>query len=401
MAALTALDAGPRPWQSRAMTLLRDLSLSRAPAAAFFAMGLFWGAFAALVPVIKPQVGLSDGGFGLAMLVAAVGAVLAMWLAPLAEVRLGRHAMACATLIMAAAFALPGLTVTGVSFALAMTLASASSGTLDVIMNARVSAIEAATRRSLMNLNHAVFSVAYACAALTAGMGREVGLSPALILAGMSLVTVGLTVFILQSPVPEPEDIARAPDAPPLSWALLLPGGVIILIAFLTEQGTEGWSALYLERSFGAGAAQGALGPAILGITMAIGRLSGQIVAQRLSEAAVIRWAATLSAAGALLAANAPTLALGYAGFAILGLGVSVVAPMAFAWIGRMVPGCHRTHAIARISAVGFAGFFIGPPMMGFLSEAYSLRASFTAVALLLLIVPLILVPVLRRRSLA
>ncbi|MDP4991364.1 MAG: hypothetical protein NWQ37_09185, partial [Marivita lacus] len=48
-----------------AMSLLRDLYISRGPAAGFAAVGVFWGSFAALVPVLKPQVGLSDGQFGL------------------------------------------------------------------------------------------------------------------------------------------------------------------------------------------------------------------------------------------------------------------------------------------------------------------------------------------------
>ncbi|MFZ5962097.1 MFS transporter [Thalassococcus sp. BH17M4-6] len=383
------------------MTLLRDLVLSRGPAPSFAAMGLFWGAFAALVPEIKPKAGLSDGGFGLAMLVAACGAVMAMWLAPLAEARMGRHALPVATLAMAAAFLLPGLTTVGVAFALSMTLASMASGTLDVVMNARVAAVEAGARRSLMNLNHAVFSVGYAFAAITAGLMREAQIPPALVLACMSALTVGLVWIGLGGWVPDPEAEDSTSGAPPLSWALLLPGGAIILIAFLVEQATEGWSALHLERNMGAGAAQGALGPALLGITMAIGRLSGQAMAQRFTEASVISCAATLSAAGAITAALADGLALAYSGFAVLGLGVSVVAPMAFAWIGRLVPARHRTHAIARISVVGYAGFFIGPPMMGFLSEGFGLQASFSAVSLLLLVVPLALVPLLARRTMA
>ncbi len=394
------MDAQCALWQWPGMSMFHDLVRSRAPAAAFAAMGLFWGSFAALVPVIKPQVGLSDGGFGLALLVAAFGAVLAMWLAPLADRLLGHRALAICTALMALAFLLPGWTTTGLAFALAMTLASASSGTLDVVMNARVSALEAQTRRPLMNLNHGMFSVAYACAALATGLAREVGMGPGVVLGVMSALALGLAGVVLRSPAPAPEPDSDATGTAPLPWALLLPGGAIILIAFLSEQATEGWSALHLERNLGAGAAQGALGPAILGITMAVGRLSGQLVAQRLSEGRVIFWAALVASAGGAIAAHAPTLGLAYLGFATLGAGVSVLAPMAFAWIGRMVPARHRTAAISRISVVGYAGFFIGPPMMGFLSEGFGLRASFSAVAMGLLIVPVLLVPVLRRRSL-
>ena len=381
------------------MSLLRDLHASRGPAAAFAAVGSFWGAFAALVPELKPQVGLGDGAFGVALLVASSGAVLAMWLAPLAEARLGRRTLPVLAACLALAALLPGQAGAGAGFALAMLAAAAASGTLDVAMNARVSALEAQVSRSLMNLNHAVFSIAYALAALLAGLAREAGFGPAAVLAGISAGIALLMLQMIAAPVDDPDPGEVDVSSAPLGWTLLLPGGLIILIAFMAEQATEGWSALHLERNLGAGAAQGALGPAILGLTMATGRLAGQVVANRLPEPVVIRWAAATAALGTAIAAYAPALWIAYLGFAVLGLGVSVVAPMAFAWIGRLVPNRHRTHAISRISVVGYAGFFVGPPMMGFLAEGFGLASSFAAIALVLMLIPVLVVPALARRS--
>ena len=113
---------------------------------------------------------------------------------------------------------------------------------------------------------------------------------------------------------------------------------------------------------------------------MAVGRLAGQVVANRVSERMVIRWAAVTAGVGACIAATAPSLGVAYVGFSILGLGVSVIAPMAYAWIGRMVPNRYRSHAISRISVVGYAGFFVGPPLMGFLSEGFGLAVSFLTI---------------------
>lgn len=383
------------------MSLLRDLYISRGPAAGFAAVGVFWGSFAALVPVLKPQVGLSDGLFGLALLITSIGAVMAMWLAPLAERGLGARALGVLTALLAVATLLPGHTTSGVTFTLAMLGVTMTSGTLDVAMNARVSALEAQVGRSLMNLNHAVFSVAYAICALATGFAREAGLEPAAILTGGGLVIGVLMLQAFAAPVGDADHEPDGVEVAPLPWTLLLPGGMIILIAFMSEQATEGWSALHLERNLGAGAAQGALGPALLGITMAVGRLAGQVVANRVSERMVIRWAAVTAGIGACIAATAPSLGVAYVGFSILGLGVSVMAPMAYAWIGRMVPNRYRSHAISRISVVGYAGFFIGPPMMGFLSEGFGLSTSFLTIGGILFAVPLLLVPVLSRRSAA
>lgn len=373
--------------------MYRDLYLSRGPVSGFVAVGLYWGAFAALVPDLKVQVGLSDGAFGLAMLVSAMGAVLAMWLAPLVQRQLGTRDLPVLGVLMAMAFLLPGVTVGWMTFAFAMMAGAMTSGTLDVAMNARLSLLEEQSRRSLMNLNHGLYSVSYAISALATGFAREAGWPPLAVFAALGVPTLLLCVQMARAPVRETLSEPDAPRAAPLSWGILLPLGLIVLLAFLAEQGTEGWSALHLERGLGAGAAQGALGPAILGITMAIGRLSGQVLAQRVSEAAVIRVASVLTAIGAVVAAWATSLSGAYLGFAVLGLGVSVVAPLAFSWCGRLVSSEYKALAISRIAVLGYAGFFVGPPLMGGLSEGFGLVASFTAVGVLMLVIPALLLP--------
>src|SRR4028119_1534275 len=83
---------------------------------------------------------------------------------------------------------------------------------------------------------------------------------------------------------------------------ILLCGGVV-LAAFMTEAATEAWSALHVERTLGGRAAEGALGPAMLGLPMSFGRFGGQIVAERLREVQVVVIAGTLAALGSLVAA--------------------------------------------------------------------------------------------------
>lgn len=376
--------------------LISDIRLSRAPAAGFITVGLFWGSFAGLVPDLKAAIGASDGVFGLSMFFAAFGAVAAMWLAPRVDAKLGARAMQGAALAMALAFLLPGLAAGPVFFTLAMFLASAGSGSLDVIMNTRVSGIEAEVKRSLMNLNHALFSFAYAGAALSAGAFREAGLGPAVVFAAVLVVAL----MLLPSMFHRPAEIATTEGSLTLSArpALIYLGGGVILIAFLSEQATEAWSAIHLERGLGGSAAQGALGPAILGLTMGIGRMSGQFVAAHVRETTVLQIAAVIAATGIAIAASADSLNAAYFGFAVLGLGVSVIAPMAYSAVGKRVSDRERVHVITRISVIGYMGFFIGPPLMGGLSELFGLTVSFYAVALILLCVSIVLAPNLRKQ---
>ena len=368
------------------MPLLRAIMLSRHDLPAFAAQGIYWGAFAAYVPQIKAHVGAGDGAFGVVLLIAAAGAVTAMLLAPAFSARFGRLAVPLASVLMALSFQAPMWVASVPLFAALMFLAGAGSGLQDVVMNTRLSRSEARLGASLMNLNHAVFSMAYAAAALAAGLSREAGVAPGIVFAALGALTLAAAVFMVSDETAERRDGARAGGGG--VGGVILWGGLIALVAFMAENATENWSALHVERTLGGSATEGALGPAILGLTMAAGRFTGQLVVGRLSEARVIFWSALVTSGGALLAALAPVPPVAYAGFAILGLGVSTIAPMLLALAGRLASDATRAHVISRVTVIAYFGFFIGPPIMGGISEGVGLRASFGFLALLLLLIP-------------
>jgi predicted MFS family arabinose efflux permease len=366
-------------------------------------MGFCVGTFAAYAPQLKAHAGLGDADFGLALLVGAAGAVGAMWVAPRIDRVLGASAMTVCALMLAAGFLLPGLATSWAAFAAAIFVASSAAGLLDVVMNARLSGHEARTGRSLMNLNHGLFSLAYALAALVAGLVREAGVAPVWCFAGVLAVTVILAFGMRDVVEPEPTEATDQNLAPVvLPWVMVTLAGLIVLISFTAEQATENWSALHLERAFGASAAEGALGPAVLGLTMGIGRLSGQEVLRRVAEGTLMQIAAALAATGLILAAFAPVQGLAYAGFAILGLGVSTIGPTALAWVGKTISAQLRGAAISRMVMIGYCGFFVGPPVIGFMAEAFGLRLALATMGGMLLCITVILVPALRasaRRS--
>lgn len=363
------------------MSVVSALILSRRPASAFVVVGLFWGGFAAYVPVIKEQLGVNDAQFGTLLLGSAFGLVSSMFLAPRVDRILGARGMQFAAILLAFIWLFPAQITTPAWFFVAFVGVGLCSGLLDVIMNARVSELEGRTGRSLMNGNHAMFSVAYATGALITGAAREGGLDPLWVFGGMGVVTLAIAAQLrMDVDTVEPADGLRGryPLVP-----ILVCGG-IVLVAFMSEATVEAWSALHVERTLGGGAAEGALGPAMLGITMAFGRFSGQVVSEKLREVTVVFWASLISASGALIAAFAPTPLVAYIGFGILGLGVSVIGPMGLALVGKLVAPHHRTEAISKAAVMGFSGFFLAPVFMGYLSQAMGLRVAFASVALLL-----------------
>ena len=367
------------------MSVVSALRLSRRPALAFVCVGLFWGSFAAQVPVLKAGLGVSDALFGWLLLGTSMGLLPTMWLAPWFDRRLGARAMQLAALIFAGAALLPALAAVPLAFMVAMMAAGLASGLLDVTMNARVSELEARHGRSLMNANHGMFSVAYACSALVTGLAREALWPPMAIFGMMALLIAALAATLYMAPEPVPEEDA-APGAFP--WPIVGLCGGIVFVAFCVEATVEQWSALHLERTLGGGAAEGALGPAILGLTMAVGRFSSQSISDLFGERVIIWAGAAMASLGAVIVAVAPVPLVAYFGFGLIGLGIAGVGPVGLAMVGRMVSARQRTAAVARAAVIGFMGFVLAPTMMGLMSQAFGLGPAFLAVALLAMAAP-------------
>jgi hypothetical protein len=225
-----------------------------------------------------------------------------------------------------------------------------TTGLTDMLGNGRIAELEARHDVALMNLNHAFFSFAYAGAAMLTGFAREAEVAPSVWFtliarrdprSGDGRARQGL--FRSRSSA-GPERSARGP----IGLHAWLAGGVV-LVAFFVENSTEIWAALHIERTLGGGAAEGALGPAMLGLTMGTGRLLGHLVTSRGREPRVLTIAAWLSGGGLLLAAIAPGPLVAYLGFGLVGLGASVIAPLALALAGQAAnPGGARSPSAAR-----------------------------------------------------
>lgn len=374
------------------------LTVARAPLAAFAAMGIVWGTFAAALPDLKSMLNVDEAQLGLLLLFTPLAAVTAMLLAPAFGAMMGRMALPVAAVIMGLGIALPGQTDSLMLFPIAMMLCGAGTGLTDVLMNARVAELENTRKLHLMNLCHAAYSFGYAGAAIGTGVMRGAGWGPAWVLGTMALIAGGLALTTWERD--GQIDGLRKPKDPSVAGLGLLPliGGGVVLIAFMTENAAEAWSALHIEQTLGGSPEQGALGPAALALTMGFARLAGQGLVSRVSPYRLLIGGAVIAAIGALGAAAAQTPAMAYAGFIVMGLGASVIAPTAFSLVGRLARPEARARAVARATLFGYFGYFFGPPMLGFIAGTFGLRMAFVFAACLLLVV-LVLSPLMARSS--
>ncbi len=371
------------------MSMWNALRLSRAPAAGLAAVGVLWGGFAALMPDIKTAVGASDAAMGLALLMSAAGAMGSMLMAPWLGRMLGRAALPVLGLALSAVCLLPILAGSVVALGAVMLAVGLSVSMLDITANVRISSLETRAGLHLMNLNHAMFSFAFAATAFLTGLARAAGQGPVEVLPVMALAGLGLAALMWPGG-PEAEtgagdDDIRVPRRPP--WEVIGLTGLVLFAAFIGENATEAWSALHIERTLGGAPGEGSFGPATLGLMMAMGRMAGQVVATRLGEVRLIFWSAVCGMAGALTIAAAASPGMALIGVAVTGLGMAVIVPSVNSILGVRVLERQRAFALSRAWMFGFFGFFVGPAMMGGVAQVFSLRVSFVVVALLIAII--------------
>ena len=343
---------------------------------AFFAFGLLWGAWAAVLPGIRAETGASEAGLGAALLGVAAGALPAMLAAGMAIDRCG-PLVAPLLVAFAAAFVLPGLAGSVLVLAFALVVVGATSGALDVAANAAVASFEAETGRRLMQAAHALFSAGVVAGSVGAGLSRDAGASPRQVLIAGAFVAA-LAALANRGTAPRAiEHRAGRLVASPLLLAL----GALCAVAFVVEGGIESWSALYLEEELGASPAVSGLGPGSFAAAMALGRLAGQAVGARVGERALVAGGALVSGTGVLLASVADTSIVALAGFALGGAGISLAAPVFFGAPGYLAAPAERGGAVATVTTISYLGFLAGPVLMGAVASTLGLREMWLVLA--------------------
>ena len=350
---------------------------------AFAAFGSFWGAWAATLPDLRAQAGISDGQLGLALGAVALAALPTM---PLAGRLMDRHGarrlLPPALLLFAASTVLPAFATSLLPLVLALLVLGATTGALDVFVNTATAGWERLEARRLMAGGHGCFSLGVLVSSVAAGVARDLGAGPRTIL-GTALLVVA-AVALTQPSYRDLDDSAPAARGRRFRVApVLLVLGMLTASAFLVEDAVTSWSALHLERSLDAPPWVGGLGPGLFAGSMALGRFGVQLLARPGTDALVVGLGGVGVTGGLLLLALAPSAPVALVGAVVAGLGVSVLAPTLFSAVGaRSAPG--RAGAdLALVTALGYAGFVTGPPLIGLLSSLTSLPTALALLALL------------------
>ena len=347
--------------------------------------GLFWGGWAGLLPEVKDQIGATDSEFGLALFGIPFGALPAMVITGKLVSRLRERALPLVLSAFAVACALPGWTHSPVTFAASLVLIGATSGAIEVALNATTAAHEARDGVRLFNKVHAATPLAMVVAAPSVGLARQLGASSRevlLVIAALVLVSAFLSIDRAKWRSLSTSDPAtRGRSMTPL----LVTFGLIAAVVLFMENAVEQWGALHLEQDLGAGPLLGSAAPAAYMIGLAGGRMLVQWQGERFSGLTVVVFGSVLGAVGLVLAvitepAGLPAV-VALIGFALAGVGLAPAVPTLLGMAGSSTDDERRPAAITTVTTISYLGFLGSPPLVGLLAASWGLTTAFAVVA--------------------
>jgi predicted MFS family arabinose efflux permease len=345
----------------------------------FFLNGAVFGSWYGRVPAIQEDLGLGAGALGVALLGAPVGLLAAQPAVGAVAARRGSRSIVAAAPLFVATVVLPAIATNAATLFCALLVVGAANGALDIAMNAQGFAVERAAGRRLFNSLHAAFSFGALAGALGAALAAGAGVDPLEHLAIVAVVGALAGIALAPGLFSDRGDPHTARIARPSRRLAAL--AAIAFCALLAEGAVFDWSGVYLTTETAAAAGAAPLGLAAFSLCMGVGRLGGDSAAAKAGSGHTAAAGALLAAGGLGLALVTATVGWSIAGFAIMGLGLAVVFPLALRSAG--FHGDAAAPGLAAVSTVGYTGFLLGPPVIGLVAELASLRSALLIVCAL------------------
>lgn len=350
--------------------------------AVFFICGFIFANYAARLPDIEVKYGLTHALLGQILLCGSIGALSAMPFAGWLTVRFGSRQI---TAISAAFFsfmvclmpALPNFWALGAVFI----VLGFANGALDIAMNSQAVAVEKMYERPLMSSFHAAFSVGTLAGALIAAFFAKIEATLSqhfMVIGGMAFTAAIWAGQNLVKDDIQPEEKSSAKfQLPNRALAGL---GLIAFCCMLGEGAMADWTTIYMHKTLGFDTATAPLGYAAVTAAMTLGRIFGDKIIQYFGNQKVLIASSILAFSGLLMVLLTNSIVFSIIGFFVVGLGISIVVPIAYS-VGGNAKGLPSGVGLAMITTIGYAGFVIGPPTIGFLADAFSLQKALGFVA--------------------
>ncbi|WP_245224283.1 MFS transporter [Rhizobium halophytocola] len=353
----------------------------------FLMNGFLIGSWAPKIPEFAERLDLTESRLGMMLFVFGVGSLVMMPIAGGQLARFGtRRVCQVTTLLFLPALLAVTYANSLTSAVVALFLFGGLTGAMDVAMNANAVEVERSMAKSIMSSCHAFWSLG---GLIGAGLGGYLIATLGVVLHALIATALAAMAVLLAWPKimtdqPHAEDDAPKARLPRtlLPWLI----GIVALFGMVPEGAVLDWGAIYLRDELAAPLSHSGLAFAAFALTMAIMRFAGDWVRDRLGAVRTLRICAAFSLVGLLMAGLAPNTVVALIGFALTGIGLSNVVPIAFS-AGGNLPGLARGVGLSVVTTFGYAGILFAPSLIGFIAEHSSLSAVYTGLAACIIVI--------------
>ena len=361
--------------------------------ATFITNGLAVGAFVARIPDIKVALDISNSTLSLCLLASSLGVFAAL---PMAGKLCGKYGSSpiafYGSLAMVVAWTLQSFAFFSVwAFAATAFLAGYTLATQDVAMNSHAVTLEHQSSLRLMSVFHGMFSLGGLSGGIIGGLCSQIGISYSvqtlIVCAGITVAAVAVKKLWLPGTVDIHEvEAGTKMHRPAIIWLF----GIFGLCSTIGEGAVGDWGGVLTRESYGASPFASAIPYIVFSATMIIGRFSGDFLATKFGAARVLASGGLIASIGMTTGLLMNSTAGAIFGWFWMGTGLSVAIPLLFSAVGsmantRFAGQIAPAQAVAMVSGISYFGFIVGPPFIGFISDATTLRTALFIPAVLAL----------------
>ncbi|HEX6432527.1 MAG TPA: MFS transporter [Niastella sp.] len=350
----------------------------------FFVSGFGFSSWASRIPTIQQNLQLSEGKLGAVLFALPAGLMCTLPVTGYLLRRFSsRYIMFTGAVLFNIMLCLVGFTHETWQLVVVLFFFGSSRNLFNISANAQSIGVQAMYDRSIIATFHGIWSVAGFAAAAVGSLVVSLSIPPSWHFLAVCIFLTSLCFYFFKDSVhqqPQPHERLqktkfRFPDK------ALLKLGFICFASMACEGTMYDWSGIYLKKAVHASKEMATVGYAVYMVAMTLGRFTGDKMANRIGVKAMLKYSGMFILTGLLLAAIFPYTITTALGFMMTGFGVSCVVPMVFSMAGK-VKHMSGGPAIAGVSTIGYFGFLIVPPTVGFIAEAFNLRWSLALIAL-------------------
>ncbi len=355
-----------------------------AVSAFFFCQGICFASWANRIPDIKASLHLSEAALGTILLALPVGQLLTMPFSGRAVTRFGSKAvLRIACVGYALSLTNIGLATKPWHLAVCLFLFGVFGNLCNISVNTQGINVENLYGRSIMSSFHGVWSTSGFTGALAGWAMMHFKISPYLHFCIIAAFVIALELYFTQFLLHTVKNKAAASfKSISIPKGLLLQLGIIGFCCLSCEGCMFDWSGVYFKQVVNAQGSWISLGYAAFMIAMATGRFVGDKLAEKFSRKKMVQVSGVIIFLGMMLAVLVPHIITATIGFLLVGFGVSSIVPLLYSTAGK-TPNIPSGIAIATVSSIGFLGFLMGPPLIGYIAEIAGLKYSFMTIAFL------------------